>query len=224
MTIKTAISQVKSDNKAFSDDNMLTNRFVWSKIQSKTLFFLKQRNDKFNLNNNNFLYSVLDCVEMEMVSSINCCKEIPSCDILRSVEKLPKIAESNLASIIKGIYNLDNSERIDFISINDVIRLSNSKYKPKGIKAFIKDEYLFIPFRKTPKAVAIEAYFENPLEVYQRNKCNKELDSCISYLDMEWKCPSDLQSIIIQEVNKDLSYFFNRMIPDENTDKNELIK
>jgi len=223
MTIKSAISIIKSDNKAFSDDSMLTNRFIWSKIQSKTLFFLKQRNDKFNLNNNNFLYSVLDCVDMEMVNSINCCKEIPACEILRSVEKLPKIAESNLASIIKGIYNLDNSERIDFVSINDVIRLTNSKYKPKGIKAFIKDEYLFIPFRKNPKAVAIEAYFENPLEVYQRNKC-KEQDSCISYYDLEWKCPSDLQSVVIQEVNKELSYFFSRVIPDENTDKNESSK
>jgi len=223
MTIKSAISIIKSDNKAFSDDSMLTNRFIWSKIQSKTLFFLKQRNDKFNLNNNNFLYSVLDCVDMEMVNSINCCKEIPACEILRSVEKLPKIAESNLASIIKGIYNLDNSERIDFVSINDVIRLTNSKYKPKGIKAFIKDEYLFIPFRKNPKAVAIEAYFENPLEVYQRNKC-KEQDSCISYYDLEWKCPSDLQSVIIQEVNKELAYFFNRIVADENTDKNESSK
>jgi len=223
MTIKSAISIIKSDNKAFSDDSMLTNRFIWSKIQSKTLFFLKQRNDKFNLNNNNFLYSVLDCVDMEMVNSINCCKEIPACEILRSVEKLPKIAESNLASIIKGIYNLDNSERIDFVSINDVIRLTNSKYKPKGIKAFIKDEYLFIPFRKNPKAVAIEAYFENPLDVYQRNKC-KEQDSCISYYDLEWKCPSDLQSVVIQEVNKELSYFFSRVIPDENTDKNESSK
>ena len=223
MTIKSAISVIKSDNKAFSDDSMLTNRFIWSKIQSKTLFFLKQRNDKLNLNNNNFLYSVLDCVDMEMVNSINCCKEIPACEILRSVEKLPKIAESNLASIIKGIYNLDNSERIDFVSINDVIRLTNSKYKPKGIKAFIKDEYLFIPFRKNPKAVAIEAYFENPLEVYQRNKC-KEQDSCISYYDLEWKCPSDLQSVVIQEVNKELAYFFNRTIADENTDKNDQSK
>ncbi len=223
MNIRSAISIIKSDNKAFSDDSMLTDRFIWSKIQSKTLFFLKQRNDRFNLNNNNFLYSILDCVEMEMVSSINCCKEIPACEILRSVEKVPKIAESNLSSIIKGIYNLDGSERIDFVSINDVIRLSNSKYKPKGIKAFIKDEYLFIPFRKNPKAVAIEAYFENPLEVYQKNKC-KEQDSCISYPDLEWKCPSDLQSVIIQEVNKELSYFFNRIIADENTDKNESIK
>ena len=224
MNIKSAISLVKSDNKVFSDDNMLTNRFIWSKIQSKTLFLLKQRNDKFNLNNNNFLYSVLDCVEMELVDSIDCCKEIPSCKILRSVEKLPKIAESNLSSIIKGIYNLDNSERIDFISINDVIRLSNSKYKPKGIKAFIKNEYLFIPFRTTPKAIAMEAYFENPLEVYQKNKCHKTADNCLSYLDMEWKCPSDLQTVVIQEVNKELSVFYHRLIPDENTDKNEQSK
>ena len=224
MTIRAAISQVKSDNKVFSDDNMLTNRFIWAKIQSKTLFFIKQKNDRFNLNNNNFLYTVLDCVEMELVNSINCCKEIPACQILRSKERLPKIAESNLSSVIKGIYNLDNSEKIDFISINDVIRLSNSKYKPKGIKAFIKDGYLFIPFRTTPKAVAIEAYFEDTLEVYNRNNCKSIKDSCLSYLDLEWKCPSDLQSVVIQEVNKELSYFFNRIVVDENTDKNDQSK
>lgn len=221
MKISQAISQIKSDNKVFSDDSMLTDRFIWSKIQSKTLFFLKQKNDKFNLNNNNFLYSILDCVDMEMVNSIECCKEIPACNILRSVEKIPKIAESNLSAIIKGIYNLDGSERIDFVSINDVIRLTNSKYKPKGIKAFIKDEYLFIPFRTTPKAVAIEAYFEDTLEVYNRNNCKSIKDGCLSYLDLEWKCPSDLQTVVIQEVNKELSVFYHRLIPDENTDKNE---
>ena len=223
MKISNAISQIKTDNRSFSSDSMLTDRFIWSKIQSKTLFFMKQKNDKFNLNNNNFLYSVLDCLELELVDSINCCKEIPACQILKSKEKLPKIAESNLSSIIKGIYNLDNTERIDFVSINDVIRLSNSKYKIKGIKAFIKDEYLFIPFKKYPKAVAVEAYFEDPLEVYYRNSC-KEKDFCVNYQDLEWKCPSDLQSVVIQEVNKELSYFYNRIIPDENTDKNEQSK
>ena len=223
MKISEAISLVKSENQAFSDDSMLTDRFIWSKIQAKTLFFLKQKNDKFNLNNNNFLYSVLDCLEMELVNSIDCCKEIPSCEILKSKIKLPKIAESNLSSVIKGIYNLDGSERIDFVSINDVIRLSNSRYKPKGIKAFIKDGYLFIPFRKYPKAVAIEAYFEDPMEVYMLNKC-KEKDMCVNYQDLEWKCQSDLHAVVIQEVNKELFNFFNRIIPDENTDKNSQSK
>lgn len=221
MKISNAISTIKSENQAYSDDSMLTDRFIWSKIQSKTLFFIKQKNDKFNLNNNNFLYSVLDCIEMEVVNSIDCCKEIPSCEILRSKKRLPKIAESNLSAVIKGIYNLDGTERIDFVTINDVIRISKSRYKPKGIKAFIKDGYLFIPFRKNPKAVAIEAYFEDTLEVYNRNNCKSIKDSCLSYLDLEWKCPSDLQTVVIQEVNKELSVFYHRLIPDENTDKNE---
>lgn len=223
MKIKTAISTIKSDNKVFSDDSTLTNRFIWNKILSKTLFFLKQRNDKFNLNNNNFLYTTLNCVEMILVDSIDCCQEIPSCKILRSKEKLPKIAESNLSSVIKGIYNLDNSERIDFISINDVIRLSKSKYDPKGIKSFIKDGYLFIPFRKTPKAVSIEAYFENPLDVYNLNNCKNE-SNCVDYLETEWNCPSDLQSVILQEVNKEIFTFHHRLISDENSDKNEQSK
>jgi hypothetical protein len=224
MKIREAISIIKSDNKAFSDDTTLTNRFIWSKINSKTLLFLKQRNDKFNLNNNNFLYSILDCVEMELVNSINCCKEIPSCKILRSKKKLPKISESNLSSIIKGIYTLDSSEKIDFISINDVIRLTNSKYSTKGIKSFIKDGYLFIPFRKAPKAVMIEAFFEDPLEVFNFNTCTNNVSMCVSYLDMEWKCPSDLQTIVLQEVNKELFTFHHRLVTDENTDKNESIK
>ena len=84
MKISSAISQVKTDNRSFSSDSMLTDRFIWSKIQSKTLFFMKQKNDKFNLNNNNFLYTILDCLELELVDSINCCKEIPACQILRS--------------------------------------------------------------------------------------------------------------------------------------------
>ena len=42
--------------------------------------------------------------------------------------------------------------------------------------------------------------------------------------DLEWKCPSDLQSVVIQEVNKELSYFFNRIVVDENTDKNDQSK
>ena len=39
MKISKAVSIVKSENQAYSDDSMLTDRFIWSKIQSKTLFF-----------------------------------------------------------------------------------------------------------------------------------------------------------------------------------------
>lgn len=224
MKIIEAISTIKSQNKIFSDDNMLTDRFVWSLIQTKTLFFLKQRNDKFSLNNNNFLYSTIECLDMELVNSIDCCKEIPSCKILRSVNPLPKIAESNLSSVIKGIYTLDKGEKIDFISINDVIRLTNSKYKSTGIKAFIKNNYLYIPFRTNPKAVSIEAYFENPLDVIKLNNCKSTSSACVSYQDLQWECPSDLRNVILQEVNKELFTFFNRVVEDENTDKNANLK
>jgi len=223
MTIGQAISQIKSENKVFSDDIRLTDRYIWNKIQNITLTFIKQKNDRFNLNNNNFLYTVLNCLEMELVNSIDCCKEIPACKILRSKIKIPKIAESNLSSVIKGIYTLDTSERIDFITINDVVRLSKSKYKPQGIKAFIKNDYLYIPFRDTPKAVTMEAYFENPLEILNLNSC-KTPNTCVRMQDLEWKIPSDLRSAVLQEVNKELFGFDQRLVEDENTNKNSNIK
>lgn len=223
MTIGEAISQVKTEHRAYSDDSMLTDRFIWNKIQAKTMMLLKQRNDQFKLNNNNFLYSVLDCVEMELVDSVTCCKEIPACEILRSKKPLPKIAESNLSSVVKGIYTLDTSERIDFVNVNDVVRLSKSKYKPKGIKAFIRNNYLYIPFRKYPKAVTIEAFFEDPMDVILFNECIQK-DHCMRMQDVEWKAPSDLQSVIFAEVGKEILAFFAQINPDENADKNELSK
>ncbi len=224
MKIGEAISQIKSDNRIFFDDSMMTDRFIWNKIKSHSLSFIKQKNDKFNLNSSNFIYSTLNCLEMELVNSTSCCKELPACDILRSVNKLPNIAESNTSSVMRGIFTIDSGKRVSLISINDVIRLENSKYKSKDIKAFIKNGYLFIPWRKTPKAVSIEALWENPEEVELLNKCSAIDKSCINMQDLEWKISSDLQSAVLREVNKELFTFYNRTITDENTNKNENIK
>lgn len=224
MKIGEAISQIKSDNRIFSDDSMMTDRFIWNKIKSYSLLFIKQKNDKFNLNNSNFIYSTLDCLEMELVDSTSCCKELPACMILRSVHKLPTVAESNTASVMRGIFTVDSGTKINLVTINDVIRLENSKYKPKSIKAFIKNGYLFIPWRKTPKAVSIDALWENPEEVEMLNKCSNDNDKCIKMQDLDWKISSDLQSAVLREVNKEISAFYNRTIPDENTNKNENIK
>ena len=221
MKISEAVSIVRSDNKAYSDDARLSDRYIWQKIKQKTLFFIKRKNDQFNMNGS-FVYTTLDCLEMEMVDSVNCCKEIPICKILRSVVKVPKIASSDSGLIMNGMFTLDN-QGVSFITINDVGRLSKSKYKPQGIKAFIKDDYLFIPFRDTPKAVSIEAFFENPEEVYFLNECVKK-DFCVNAYDMEWKAPSDIRDAILLEVNKDLFGIHNRVVNDENIDKNESIK
>ena len=221
--ISAAIAQVRGDNRVVSSDIILTDRYIWNKLKTTAFVFIKQKNDKFNLNNNNFLYSTLECVEMELVPSTDCCIDLPTCSILRSKEPIPKIVESNLSAVLKGIYNLDGTERIDFITKNDAIKLGKSKYAPQGIKAYIQNDYLYIPFRDTPKAVAIEALFENPEEVYFLNGCTKK-DYCTSPQDMEWRVPSDLEAVVIEKVVQNIFNFHHRIVPDENTNKNETIK
>lgn len=228
-TIGSAISQVKTDNKVLNIDSHITDRYVWNKINDVALLYIKQKNDRFNLNNSNFIYSTLPCVEMELVSSIDCCIDIPSCQILRSKKKIPKIAESNLSSAIKGIFTLDSGERLDYINETDVVRLSKGRYKPQGIKAFVKNEYLYIPFRETPKAVSITAYFENPLEVYFFNSCEgcgqtDTLDYCKSFQELPWNVPSDLRNAILTDVTKVILGSYQQIPTDENTNKNENLK
>lgn len=221
MTIGQAISQVKSDNRIFNDDSMLTDRFIWHKIKTFSQLFIKQKNDKFDLNTN-FIYSTLTCIDMIMVDSTECCPGLPACKILRSAEKIPRIVDSNSSSVMRGIYTVDSGIRIDLVTIDDIIRMNSSKYKSKGIKAFFKDDYLFIPWRENPKAVTIDAHWENPEEVFFMNECKKK-DFCMSVQDMEWRVPSDIQSAVLQEVNKEIANFYSRIRPDENTNKNEAI-
>jgi hypothetical protein len=224
-TIGSAISQVKTDTKTFSSDSHLTDKYIWEKINDNGLLFLKQKNDRFNLSNSSFIYTTINCIEMCLVDSIDCCLDIPSCKILRSKKPIPKIAESNLAYAIKGIYTIDSGEKIDFVTENDIIRLSKTRYKSNGIKSFIKNDYLFIPFRKTPKAVAVSAYFQDPLEVYFFNECDKKiLDYCTSYQDLEWKIPSDLRNAILMETVKSILGSYIQIPTDENTNKNENLK
>ena len=224
-TIGSAISQVKTDTKTLTVDSHISDRYVWEKINDSGLLFLKQKNDRFNLNNSSFIYTTIGCIEMCLVNSVDCCIDIPSCKILRSKKPIPKIAESNLASAIKGIFTIDSGERIDYVTENDIIRLSKTRYKPQGIKAFVKNGHLFIPFRETPKAVAMTAYFEDPLEVYFFNECDKtKLDYCTSYQDLEWKIPSDLRNAILQETTRAILGTYSQVPTDENTNKNENLK
>lgn len=224
-TIGSAISQVKTDNKVLSVDSHISDRYVWNKINDTALLFVKQKNDRFNLNNSSFIYTTLNCVEMCLVNSVDCCIDIPSCKILRSKKPIPKIAESNLGSALKGIFTLDSGERIEFITENDVVRLSKQRYKPQGIKAFLKNDYLYIPFRESPKAVSITAYFEDPLEIYFNNSCDdSKIDYCKNFQDIEWKVPSDLRNAILNEVTKFILGSYQQIPGDENTNKNENLK
>ncbi len=224
-TIGAAISQVKTDNRVLNIDSHITDRYIWRKINDVALLYLKQKNDRFNLNNSNFIYTTLTCVEMELVNSIDCCLDIPSCQILRSKKPIPKIAESNLGSAIKGIFTLDSGEKIDYVSEPDIVRLSKQRYKPQGIKAFVKNDYLYIPFRQNPKAITITAYFEDPLEVYFFNECNEaKTDYCKSYQELPWKIPSDLRNAILTDVTKVILGSYQQIPADENVNSNENLK
>lgn len=225
MTYREAISQVSSDMVITSDDTLVTYRYIWNKIKDKTHYLVKQKNDKFNLNNTSNIYTTIPYIQMDFVDSIDENIGIPSCKILRSKCRLPKIMESNYSSVMKGIYSMDNSEKITLVTVNDWIRLSKSKYKnPNALYAFINDGYIYIPGREAPRAIKIEAYFENPEDIDDFYVCQGAEEGCTTFLDLEWNVPSDLRTVILTEVNKDLMTFNRRITPDEQPNNSENIK
>lgn len=218
MNIRAALSEIKLDQRVLSDDLIMTDRYLWNKIKNKTLLFIDQRNDKLNYNFNNNIYTPI-CMEMEITNSTECCIDIPICPLLKSKKRIPKIAESNKSALIKGIYTLDKRNKLSMVTLNDWIRLKKSKYKSKKSYVFMFDEYLYADL-DVPQAFVIEAFFEN-IEELPNFTCGCEEDNnCYDVLDTEWKISSDLQAYVLQEVNKDLASFYQRIPEIENTNKN----
>lgn len=222
MNIGQVISEIKIDQRVYSDDIVLTDRYIWNKIKNKTLLFIDQRNDKFVYNHNNSMYTPI-CIEMEETVSTDCCVDIPVCPLLKSKKKIPKIAESNKSAIIKGIFSLDKRKRFVMVSLSDWIRLKRSKYKVKDNYVFMFNGYLYSDINDA-RAFIVEAYFEDVEDVPSFTCGCEESDNCYEVRDTEWKISSDLQAYVIQEVNKEISSFYQRIPQDENTNKNSTLK
>jgi hypothetical protein len=222
MKKREAISRVKGAIKEINADSRLTNKRVWSMIDTKTVYLINQESDKLKIDRIQKLYQTLPCIRMEEApAGDSCCDVKTYCTVFRSVEPIPEIYSDSYGAIIDSVTTIDGSIQIKMTTPKDVQRAkkdSNSRFD-KTVYGFYKENYLYIANEKYP-LVSMEAMFKDDLSLRKAHKCGEEVENCIKYLDTDWVVPQKLEDTILNTVVLELANVYKRIPEDQNINKN----
>lgn len=207
MTIAELIAGARSSVKQLFDDNLLSDRFIYSRAKIVTSKLVKREINLRRLSNSDNIFTPIECLDLVKVKYTECGITCEG-DVRRSKNKLPKLEEGLYSYIIQGVYNIDNSEEIEPTTVREQINLMKLKYKPNKQYYIIKDGYLYILDRFI-EGVNIYLYILDPLDLQ---------DSCDSAYEAEFKIPGYLEDDMFSILSAELTRFISS--PQDVTDNN----
>lgn len=220
MTLREAISRVKKELKEVNADSRLTNKFVYSKLISKSSLLIQREADSLKLAKLQDMYQTLKCVEFKEVPAID-----PHCSVksdlvlYRSCSKLPDIYYDSAGAMFGGIMSLDRSIEMSLETLSFIINLredTNSKFD-KTIYLFFEDGYLY---SEKPIKAIISGFFAYDISDYMGCDCTKEESPCNKFLDGKWFVPRKLEDSIISLTIQELANAYKRFPEQQIIDKN----
>lgn len=193
MTVRDAVSQIRSFFKLLSSDNDISDRAIAAELKSTSLQLIKQETDKRKLFSSDNIFTTIPCLEMEPVPISDCCDYVSDCNIAKSKKQLPKVAENMYGLLVQGTFNLETKEKFNYIDPSRYVGLLHiypeGKYNKKHW--WIVDRYLYFNDENVEK-VKFSALFEEDFNPNDFN-CNCEPDPCPpNPLDVEFHCPGYL--------------------------------
>lgn len=212
LTIRAVISQVKIPNKAVNTDSRITNRYIFSLLRKHRDLLIKQVDNKFQLLKLGYLFQPWKCAELEPVPTIDeCCGIKTDCNIYRTRHKLPYTLVASWGPIFRKVSSLDGFTELYPITIAEWNRKqedTNSKYD-KTYYFWWSEGHLYFPNLEWD-GVRVEALFEFDLE----DDCD-DRDDCKSILDNKFRIPKELLAVCIDNVNKEMLGYYDRIMPDD---------
>lgn len=206
------ISRLKNANKFLADDDVISDRYLYSLLKQKASILIKREANQRKLLTSDNVYQNYECVDLISARGSECDL---NCPVRRTRNKLPKIEEGLYSYFIQGVFNTSNSEEIFPTTIRDYI--NHSKLRIKSPKKFytIKDSYLYV-LDPDVECINIYAYFTESIE---------DLDGtqCVSMYDKEFKIPAYLIDSLIELCNQSLINYHKLPIEQEDNNRDEQI-
>jgi hypothetical protein len=206
MTISDVISRVKIANKFISDDDFMSDRFIYNTLRTKASVLLRREINLRKLLTSDSVYSPYECVELILAPGAECDL---NCDIRRTKKKLPKIEEGLYSYFIQGVFNTSNSEELFPTTIRDYINHTRLRIKTHRSFYTIRNGYLYV-LNPDVEAVNMYAYFTEPIN----------LDECKSMYEQEFKFPNYLLDSLFELTNQSL-IAFHRTLPEPFSDNKD---
>lgn len=210
ITNREAISRIKKSLREVNADSRFSNKLAYSILQTAARVLIKRENDKLKLYNQTSLFQSYKCVEIIEAPLIDpCCGVKTLCKTWRTKEKLPKYYEDADGPIIKSIYTIDGSERLESIKPTDYINILNNPWIKKDTKKyyFYSDGYLYFP-KGAYKKVEIMGYNEELIN----NSCDEySMNDCVRFLDQPFRVPGYLEKNIFELAQQEIANTYLRI-------------
>lgn len=204
------ISRIKNANKFLSDDDLISDRFIYSLLKQKASVLIKREANLRKLAASDNVYQGYECLHLVPAKGSECDLK---CPVRRSAKKLPKIEEGLYSYFIQGVFNTSNSEEIFPTTIRDFINHSKLRLKSSKVFYTIKDSYLYV-LNPDIECVNIYAYFTESIEDIDGSQC-------LSMYEKEFKIPAYLIDSLIELCNQSLINYhkFPMEMEDNNRDE-----
>lgn len=212
--IKDIVSRIKNNLRLLDVNNFVTDRqvyFTFSKHMDNVLF---QMSKKFNVYNHSSLYYYLPYLALEDHTLLEDCHlddEILECcngKMRRTKKPLPQIRVINGRPLIRGVYNITRSIKMDVITFPQYIAIAKRKkraglyYDPQY--AIYESNHLYLP-ESALRAIAIDASFTDNVAALQ---CDKDKE-CLSMLEAPIPLPDEYVSLAEQQAIQELMLLYN---------------
>lgn len=212
--IKDIVSRIKNNLRLLDVNSFVTDRQVYYTFQKHMDNVLFQMSKKFNIYNHASLYYHIPYVALEDHNLLEDCvldDEILSCcdgKMKRTKKPLPEIRVINGRPLIRGIYNITRSVKLDVITFAQYIAIAKRK-KRSGLYydipyAIYENNHIYLP-DSTWKAISIEASFTDNVAALQ---CDSE-KQCLSMLEAPIPLPDEYISMAEQNTIQELTMLYN---------------
>lgn len=215
MTLRDIVSDIRSMNKLFSADNRITDRVVASEVKSSALQLIKQETNKRRLWQSPNLFEPLECIPMMRVPLAECCSYTSPCEIARSKEQLPKIAEGIFGLLVQEVADVNNRQTYDYASPNRYENILKLGIRTPQYIYWFKNKYIYVT-NPDVELLSLYAYFEE--DVPPTLTTCTPVEPCFNPLDQQFRFPGYLEKGLKDLVNTALLNTYFRHLQDYNPD------
>lgn len=188
-TIGEAISRIRGQIKAESEDAFMTDRYIYSLIKKYAQLFMRRQDNANKLMKFNSVWQELKYVELIEVDKVeaNCVGLSSGCIIKKSKHRLPTFMQGYWGPLIRTVSSIDGGIEVQptqpgtytSMSKTTTFKYNNTKYY------WFLDGYIYLPNVKWD-AVKLEGVFEEDISKWT---CDTD-DDCV---------PRYLQNLYIPE-------------------------
>lgn len=207
-----------------SDDSRLSKRYIYSNVKNiRNKLHVNKANKRQALHED--AYSIVKCVEMVAVSSIECSAFAPlGCTVYRSKHKLPSITHSMFNPLVEWVTTLDRQFIIDPVTRVQSKYMNFSKFPNRNRRYVIENNFLYVLSPKAPKALTMKAVFSDPVEFHNyMNKASENFDCRPIYKKDLFVDPSEVETLV-KMVNASINEDFKRGREDLTNDNKDNLK